>query len=745
MGIDKFKAATIEIANITQFTIGQQFAMQGERNGRALAVQVTNNGVVEPQYELNLNLGWKHQIAKNDKGELLQGLDAFTPIDRETGLFRIDYTSAMMTPGKVDAVIEFVTGNSVTRSKPFSIVVNETPFDEGAAESDNSFSALQAALTTATELGGKLNTVESIKVDKNGSGQIKPGNLSKEVLELIDGSVAEIEVNTDLLVDNAVSNPKVANSAINPVKTTFLKTDYTNYLENPSQIEYGVYYAHNNGRKFTRADLCSVYCKLPPDTLVKKRWVVSGVEVGSGFAVSFWDSEGNFVEGGSADANFKTPGGDLTARVTASIDMLPKAFITEAGNPETSSFSDDVRIDEKNINDKALSRKKADWYEDGRYANLVTSDSFELGGYYNLSGVYTPSDQYSTTKKLYLSPDETYDFHDFSNNRPEDSMHITYWNDTDGEDKFIAGNMIKPFQLYAGANCVRIAIYNPRIPIAVLYNVNRPTEYVDKMLAVQDYNLGTSAVQKIKEIAGSNKSILNNKKWAVLGDSLSSDGDYPIKTWIRILAEKHNGEVTDYGISGTTIAHSDRHLWDYNFKKLDATEIGYDPNDSSTWGTGNCMCERVNKLNDEADYIFFFGGTNDSGAQKGKWNSNDTTNFYGGVEAAFRLLREKYGSKPLICILPPQFRYAQNQHVEYASEALKNTAETSTLGIQLRAEVIRNVAKKWSVPIVDLWNDSSISGTIADLYLDNLHLTQKGQNIIASLVEKKLLSLLIDA
>lgn len=230
MGIDKFKAAAVEIANITQTTIDQQIAMQGERNGRALTVQVTNNGVVEPQLELNLNLGWKHRIAKNSNNKPLQGLDAFTALDREIGLFRIDYTSAMMVPGTVDAVIEFVTGDSVTRSEPFSIIVHKTPFDETAAESDNSFTTLQEALTTVADIDGKINK----KVDRDGAGQVSWGMLAQDARENISEDkvaiVGKDSVLEENIVNESVTEPKIAREAVNHAKTDFFYNDQSENL-----------------------------------------------------------------------------------------------------------------------------------------------------------------------------------------------------------------------------------------------------------------------------------------------------------------------------------------------------------------------------------------------------------------------------------------------------------------------------------------------------------------------------------
>ena len=166
MTIEQFKTDEVILSNINQDTIPRQVVMQGEKDGRSLTVQVTNGGVVEPQAGLNLSLGWKHRTAKDKEGNLIQGLDAFTPINRETGLFRIEYTSSMAQPGTIDAEIQFVTSISVTKSQPFIITVKQSMVDENAVESESSFTVLQEALTKVSKYDEKIDELAFNKADK---------------------------------------------------------------------------------------------------------------------------------------------------------------------------------------------------------------------------------------------------------------------------------------------------------------------------------------------------------------------------------------------------------------------------------------------------------------------------------------------------------------------------------------------------------------------------------------------------
>lgn len=163
MAIDNLKVADITISNINEDNIPQQTAVQGERSGRSLLLQITNGGIIENQAGVSVNLGWAHDTAKNADGEKLQGLDSFQVVDQLTGIFRFDYPSNMMIPGRITAVIQLVGKSSDTRSKPFKIKIEGSPFDDTAAESDNSFTALQEALIKAENFnGGPVDTLNSV-------------------------------------------------------------------------------------------------------------------------------------------------------------------------------------------------------------------------------------------------------------------------------------------------------------------------------------------------------------------------------------------------------------------------------------------------------------------------------------------------------------------------------------------------------------------------------------------------------
>lgn len=249
----------------------------------------------------------------------------------------------------------------------------------------------------------------------------------------------------------------------------------------------------------------------------------------------------------------------------------------------------------------------------------------------------------------------------------------------------------------------------------------------------------------IKEL-GIEESKLNNLAWNVFGDSMSSI-DFSKPTWWQIIAEKNKMIATCYGISGTTLAHTnDRHLWDYNWGKLNADEIGYNRNDSSTWSTGNCFCERFTKMSDSADLITIMGGTNDNAVKLGSWNSTDTSTFYGALNVLIQGLINKYPNKKIAFFTPMQQANSYTTNVANPGLELDKKLPTDTLSLQLRAEAIKRKCNQYSIPCLDLYSISGVNGVgnrKALVYRNNddTHLSVFGNEYIVPAIESFLLSL----
>src|SRR5699024_6364035 len=91
-------------------------AHQGDSNGRKLVVQITNSNVVDDLEGASLSLAWSRK--EN------QGLDAFTEVNLEKGIFEIYYTTEMLSNvGVLKSSLVLVDVNGRIESKPFDIDV----------------------------------------------------------------------------------------------------------------------------------------------------------------------------------------------------------------------------------------------------------------------------------------------------------------------------------------------------------------------------------------------------------------------------------------------------------------------------------------------------------------------------------------------------------------------------------------------------------------------------------------------
>ena len=268
-----------------------------------------------------------------------------------------------------------------------------------------------------------------------------------------------------------------------------------------------------------------------------------------------------------------------------------------------------------------------------------------------------------------------------------------------------------------------------------------------KRLGFQDKEMGEAIARALSPYLNIGGSKLTGLIWNVLGDSITSS-DYAHPNWWEIIRDKYGMTVNGYGISGTTLSHTDdRHLWDYNWGKLDPVAIGYDKNNPSTWITGNCFCERYTKMDDNADIITVMGSTNDGAVTLGEWNSTDTSTLYGALNVLINGLIEKYPDKIIAFFTPIQSANCYKSNLANPSVELDKKSSTSTLSIQLRAEAIKRKCAQYAIPCLDLFNMSGINGIDGRKELlyrpnDTLHPSVEGNAWMAKAIENFLLTIL---
>ena len=205
------------------------------------------------------------------------------------------------------------------------------------------------------------------------------------------------------------------------------------------------------------------------------------------------------------------------------------------------------------------------------------------------------------------------------------------------------------------------------------------------------------------------------KKVNILGDSITwgyapMTGEKLLHSYAEILKEKLNLQVlNNYGINGSTLASG---------------ENAFEP-----------MCLRYSQMEDEADLVIVFGGTNDYGRDDfsvplGNINNIDFCTLYGALKKICGGLKQKYPSSILFFITPLQRALIENDcHLKYATK-LKNQRGYTLEDVRI---AIKEVCEMYEIDVFDLYEECEINTKKAVLrYLpDGLHPTEEYHEILA--------------
>lgn len=183
MSLTNFKNADLTINNINTTYIPKQYASEGDYLGRTLTVQITDDGLIGRIDGAQLVLHWKN-IASG-----LSDDSAFTLIDAENAIFRIEYPTNMMTPGTVKANILVIYQGKTTVSREFEITVANVAGQSTGVLAKAEFSALVAALSASNKWETRLSTVEKEKMD---SSDVASQLSSKADKAFVDAQFASI-------------------------------------------------------------------------------------------------------------------------------------------------------------------------------------------------------------------------------------------------------------------------------------------------------------------------------------------------------------------------------------------------------------------------------------------------------------------------------------------------------------------------------------------------------------------------
>ena len=143
------------------------------------------------------------------------------------------------------------------------------------------------------------------------------------------------------------------------------------------------------------------------------------------------------------------------------------------------------------------------------------------------------------------------------------------------------------------------------------------------------------------------------------------------------------------------------------------------------------FCTRFKTMDDDADLIVLFGGTNDFGhgdAPLGSPTDREPVTFYGACHYLMSGLLEKYPDATIV-VMTPLHRISEDNP---RGDGYKDYdfAPLSTY-----AKIVKEVAAYYSLPTLDLWSVSGIQPkvpAIKERYCpDGLHPNDNGHELIA--------------
>ena len=210
---------------------------------------------------------------------------------------------------------------------------------------------------------------------------------------------------------------------------------------------------------------------------------------------------------------------------------------------------------------------------------------------------------------------------------------------------------------------------------------------------------------------------LEGLKINFLGDSITQGvGASSSETVYHALLAKEAGlaEARNYGISATRFA----------------LQKGTEARPKDDYVDVNSFCERFDKMDDDADVVVVFGGTNDYGhgdAPLGGFSDRTPDTFYGACHYLFSGLVKKYLGKTIV-IMTPLHRIGES----------RNTGTEKTWGsgtLREYVNIIREVAEYYSLPVLDLYASSGLQPEIKEIqenYIpDGVHPNDNGNAVIA--------------
>ncbi|MBP5349586.1 MAG: SGNH/GDSL hydrolase family protein [Clostridia bacterium] len=204
-----------------------------------------------------------------------------------------------------------------------------------------------------------------------------------------------------------------------------------------------------------------------------------------------------------------------------------------------------------------------------------------------------------------------------------------------------------------------------------------------------------------------------NVKICFLGDSITEGAGASCREncFVSVFGRKTGAVVKNFGIGGTRIAR----------KETPSNNPKFD----------QCFLDRVDEMDEDADAVVVFGGTNDFGHGNAKLGTpsdpaTEEYTFYGAMRSLCLRLIRRYPTKPIVFLTPLHRK---------SEDATVNEIKIPCRPLCDYVAVIREVCAGYSIPVLDLFAAAGIQPKIEEQRAaycpDGLHPNDRGAELLA--------------
>lgn len=180
MAIDNFRKADIILDSANGYIMDEHFAKVGDISGRDLIVQISNNGVIQSQPDINLIFSWHNKNIGNS------GMIEFKAGDRSQGLFKVTFPDEMNNTGRVAATIGIEKDGQYTFSRNFLINVESNAFKASAPLESDDWALLLGALNKTNHITELTEQQLKIFYEKSQGDWEKFVDATRDIISAID-------------------------------------------------------------------------------------------------------------------------------------------------------------------------------------------------------------------------------------------------------------------------------------------------------------------------------------------------------------------------------------------------------------------------------------------------------------------------------------------------------------------------------------------------------------------------------